>query len=58
MAIDINPSDDIVKEIEEIYRLGKYKGGEPRVMKIKLRTQVEVNNIMTRTWKLRGTERF
>lgn len=48
----LNGSDDI-KKIEEVYRLGKYDGNA-RPMYIKIRSQVDVNDVMKRTWKLAG----
>ena len=46
------------KEIEEIYRLGKYSEGSRRPLKVKLRSQVGVEEILARTGKLAGNTEY
>ena len=43
---------ELEKEIEEVYRLGKYREGNSRSLKVKMRSQVRVEEILARTGKL------
>ncbi|KAK3878776.1 hypothetical protein Pcinc_016587 [Petrolisthes cinctipes] len=49
---------DYEREIEEVYRLGKYEEGRDRPMKIKLKSHAAAMNILGRTWKLAQTEKY
>ena len=51
-------NSEIEEEVEEVYRLGRYKEGGERPMKIKFRSQTVVNEIINRTWKLSENEKF
>lgn len=46
------------QEIEEIYRMGKYSEGCKRPMKIKLRSQASVEELLARTGKLVESEDY
>ena len=46
--------EGIEKEIEEVYRLGRGM----RLLKVKLKLQVQVNELMNNTWALTGSEKF
>lgn len=46
------------KEIEEVYRLGKYSEGSKRPLKVKMRSQVGVEEILARTGKLAGNSEY
>ena len=39
-------NDEIEEEIEEVSRIGKYEEGGSRPLKVKLRSQVEVEEIL------------
>ena len=45
-------------EIEEVYRIGRYTEGGKRPLKIKMRSQVSVEEILARTGKLADKEEF
>ena len=46
---------ELEKEVEEVYRLGKYSEGSKRPLKIKMRSQVGVEEIIARAGKLAGS---
>lgn len=48
----------IVGEIEEVFRLGKYKEGVQRPIKIRFRSQVAAEEVVGRAWKLSKTENY
>ncbi|KAG0713601.1 hypothetical protein GWK47_015867 [Chionoecetes opilio] len=45
-------------EIEEVYRLGKFEEGGARPMKVKFLSQITLNELMNKTCKLAGKEKF
>ena len=49
---------ELEKEVEEVYRLGKYSEGSKRPLKIKMRSQVGVEELIARTGKLAGTPEY
>jgi len=51
-----NPDQD--EEIEEVSRLGRYKEGGMRPMKVKFRSQVKACEILSRSWKLAQREEY
>ena len=46
---------ELEKEVEEVYRLGKYSEGSKRPLKIKMRSQVGAEEIIARSGKLAGS---
>ena len=46
------------REIEEVYRIGRYKEGGQRPLKIKMRAQASVEEILARTGKLAGSTKY
>ena len=55
---EIQEEQDLVGEVEEVFRLGKYKEGTHRPMKIRLRSQVAAETIAGKSWKLSRKEAF
>ena len=51
-------SDEWVNEIEEVHRLGKYKEGEARPLKVKFRAQSTAVEVISNAWKLDRVERY
>lgn len=49
---------EVVEEIEEVFRLGKYEEGKARPMKIKFKSQAAATKVLERTWTLAQTERY
>lgn len=49
---------ELEKEVEKVYRLGKYSEDSKRPLKVKRRSQVGVKEIMARTRKLAGNSEF
>ena len=49
-------NDEIEEEIEEVSRIGKYEEGGSRPIKVKLRSQVEAEEILQRAWRLSKKE--
>lgn len=52
----IQEENDLVGEIEEVFRLGKYEEGAHRPIKIRLRSQVAAEMIVGRAWRLAKSE--
>ena len=50
--------DEWVNEIEEVHRLGKYKEGESRPLKVKFRAQSTAVEVISNAWKLDRVERY
>lgn len=49
---------DLEREIEEVYRIGKYSEERKRPLKVKLRSQVVVDEILSKTGKLATREEY
>ena len=49
---------ELEKEVEEVYRLGRYSEGSKRPVKIKMRSQVGVEEIIARSGKLARSSEF
>ncbi|XP_076045683.1 uncharacterized protein LOC143027921 isoform X1 [Oratosquilla oratoria] len=49
---------EIMKQIEEMYRLGKYSTDKTRPIKIKFRSQTTAENILAKTGKLAASEQY
>lgn len=50
--------DEAVEDIEDVYRLGQYKEGKLRPLKIKFRSQQAASKVIQRAWKLSGSEEY
>ena len=49
---------ELEREVEEVYRMGKYKEGEKRPLKVKMRSQGAAEELLARTGKLVGSEEY
>ncbi len=49
---------ELEREVEEVYRMGKYKEGEKRPLKVKMRSQGAAEELLARTGKLAGSEEY
>ena len=51
-------TQNLEKEVEETYRIGKYREGNIRPLKVRMRSQVTVEEITARANRLAQSERY
>ena len=52
----ISEEEDVFVEVEDYIRLGKYEEGKSRAMKIRLKSQVTAERLISMSWKLKDTQ--
>ncbi len=49
---------ELIGEIEEVFKLGEYREGAQRPVKVRFRSLVATEEVIEKTWKLARTETY